>query len=148
MSNERNDYEGSQSNMSPQSMNQDNGDFGYGNLDNGQFGNGSNLYGNQFGGTDTYGNQYGAQNTYGNYENPYQPKPAGYEKPMSLGQWLITLIVLAIPCINIIMLFVWGFGSETQTTKKNFCRATLIFTAIGIVLYFILVGTIAAQLIG
>lgn len=55
------------------------------------------------------------------------------EPVMGIGKWLITLLVMSIPCVNIIMLFVWGFGSENQT-RANFCRAYLILTVIGIVL--------------
>ena len=45
---------------------------------------------------------------------------------ISLGEWIITFIVLAIPLVNIIMLFVWGFSSGTNPSKQNFCRAALI----------------------
>ena len=40
---------------------------------------------------------------------------------------------------NIIMMFVWGFGSSTKPTKANFCKAYLILTAIVIVLYVLLI---------
>lgn len=56
---------------------------------------------------------------------------------MSLGQWMITLLITAIPCVNIVMLFVWGFGAGNEN-RKNYCRAVLIFTGIVIVLYFLL----------
>lgn len=73
------------------------------------------------------------------YSQPNQsPYGVQNEPPISLGDWILTLIVLAIPCVNIIMLFVWGFSSGTNTSKKNFCRAYLIFILIGIVLTFIL----------
>lgn len=60
------------------------------------------------------------------------------EAPMSLGDWLITLIVLMIPCVNVIMLFVWAFGSSTPITKRNFCRAELIVMGVVLVLYLII----------
>lgn len=69
-------------------------------------------------------NNYG-QNTFPNGEQ--------LEKPMSMGEWLLTLIVLALPCVGFVMLFVWGFG-QGNTNRKNFCRAYLIIFAIGIVL--------------
>ena len=40
---------------------------------------------------------------------------------MTMGEWLITLIVLAIPCVNVIMYFVWAFGNGNEN-RKNFCR--------------------------
>ena len=41
------------------------------------------------------------------------------EKPMGLGEWLITMIVLAIPCVGLIMMFVWGFG-EGNVSRRNY----------------------------
>jgi len=45
------------------------------------------------------------------------------------------------------MLFVWGFGSNTNENKKNFARAGLIMTAIMLVLYLI-IGASMASVIG
>lgn len=59
---------------------------------------------------------------------------------MSLGDWLITLIVLAIPLVGLVMLFVWGFSSSTNPTKQNYCRAVLIFALIGIVCFLLFGG--------
>ena len=49
-----------------------------------------------------------------NFQNPQDYGPE-MEPVMGIGQWLLTLLVMSIPCVNIIMLFVWGFGSENQT---------------------------------
>lgn len=57
---------------------------------------------------------------------------------MTLGQWMLTLLIIAIPCVNIVMLFVWGFGAGNEN-RKNYCRAVLIFAGIGIVIYFLLI---------
>ena len=46
--------------------------------------------------------------------------------PMTMGEWIVTLIIMAIPCVNIIMCFVWGFGSTGNLNRRNFCRAYLI----------------------
>jgi len=59
---------------------------------------------------------------------------------ISLGEWIITFIVLAIPIVNIIMLFVWGFSSATNPSKQNFCRATLILYLVCAVLFFLFGG--------
>lgn len=71
------------------------------------------------------------------------PNGEQLEKPMSLVDWLITLIVLAIPCVGLVMMFVWGFG-QGNNSRKNYCRATLIFAAIGIVLSVIFYASFAA----
>jgi hypothetical protein len=59
---------------------------------------------------------------------------------ISLGEWIITFIVLAIPLVGLIMLFVWGFSSSTNPNKQNFCRAALVFYLIGIVVFFLFGG--------
>ena len=64
---------------------------------------------------------------------------------MTMGAWLITLIVLAIPCVNVIMYFVWAFGNGNEN-RKNFCRAGLIVMAVGIVLSLILYAVVGASL--
>ena len=57
---------------------------------------------------------------------------------ISVGEWIVTFIILAIPIVNIVMLFVWAFGGDANLSKKNYARATLILIAIIIVLYVIL----------
>ena len=56
---------------------------------------------------------------------------------MSVKDWVITILIASIPLINLIMLFVWGFGSDTNQNKANWAKATLIWIAIITVLYFI-----------
>lgn len=42
---------------------------------------------------------------------PYQPPaPQGTTPDMSVKDWMITLLIMFIPLVNIIMLFVWAFG--------------------------------------
>ena len=51
-----------------------------------------------------------------------QPNPVNESQqynPISVGEWIITTIILAIPIVGIIMLFVWGFRSNTQPSKAN-----------------------------
>ncbi len=52
---------------------------------------------------------------------------------LSVGGWIGTLIVLAIPIVNIVMLFVWGLGTG-DIGRKRFCIAALILAAISFVL--------------
>lgn len=53
---------------------------------------------------------------------------------VSIGNWIITLIILVIPLVNIIMLFVWAFNRNTNITKANWAKASLILLAIWILL--------------
>ena len=72
------------------------------------------------------------------YQQPVYQQPApGLEEPMSLGEWMITLLILFIPCVNIVMMFVWAFSSKQKKSKSNFFKAQLIYTGIMILLYII-----------
>ena len=63
---------------------------------------------------------------------------------ISVGEWVITIIIIAIPIVGFIMLFVWGFGSNTQPSKANWAKATLIMIGISIVLSFLFLGSLLA----
>ncbi|MBU4438845.1 MAG: zinc ribbon domain-containing protein [Acetobacterium sp.] len=66
------------------------------------------------------------------------------EVPMTLGDWMLTLLLLYLPIVNIVMLIIWSVDSKTSTTKKHFAWATLIFMGIGIVLSIIFSSIVAA----
>ena len=87
---------------------------------------------------------YAAAPQAGYYQQPaYQA--ADLNKPLSIGGFMVTYLVLAIPLVNLIMLFVWAFGSNANTNRKNMCRAILIFAVIGIALGIIF-GAVFASL--
>ena len=68
------------------------------------------------------------------------------ERPLSMGEWLVTLLILTfVPCVKIVMMFVWGFGNG-NVNRKRFCQAYLIIWAIMVVLMIILYGTIFSAL--
>ena len=46
---------------------------------------------------------------------------------MTIRDWMITLLVLAIPIVNIIMYLVWACGSSGNVNRKTFCQACLIW---------------------
>ncbi|HLN53838.1 MAG TPA: hypothetical protein VK212_09025 [Lentimicrobium sp.] len=69
-------------------------------------------------------------------------------EPVSIGDWLITLIVSAIPIVGFIMLFVWAFSSGIHPSKTNWAKATLIFIAIFFVLGIIFLLIFGAAMFG
>ncbi len=75
------------------------------------------------------------------YQQPYAPVPpygAQQVAPvMKVGDYMITMLIAAIPCVGIIFLFIWAFGSEANPNKKNYCRAVLIWSAIILALYIV-----------
>lgn len=82
-------------------------------------------------------NQQNQQNQfyqpYNQNQQPYQNFVPVDNSPLSLGQYLVMMLLMFIPLVNIVLLFVWGFGNY-NVNKKNFARAQLIVMAIGIVL--------------
>jgi hypothetical protein len=74
------------------------------------------------------------------------------EKPLTTGEWFVTLLVLALPIVGLVMYFVWGFGDGNRG-RRNFCRAALIWLGIGLCLAILALiavlifgGTLAAVL--
>lgn len=80
-------------------------------------------------------------------QQPYQQQPAyqastgDLEEPVSFGEWMITLLIMMIPCVNIIMMFVWAFGNSKKS-KSNYFKASLVWALIGIVIMilFMVIG--------
>lgn len=62
--------------------------------------------------------------------------------PLSVGQYIGMFLLLAVPLLNIILLFVWSFGSSAGPNKRNFARAALILFAISVVITAISGGAI------
>jgi len=60
--------------------------------------------------------------------------------PLSVGDWLITIIVLAVPILNVILYVYWAFFSNGNKGRINFCRASLILMLVGLVFILILGG--------
>ncbi len=59
------------------------------------------------------------------------------QKEVSFGEWFLTLFLMAIPIVNLVLLFVWGFGSNTKVSKANWAKASLAWIAIMVVFYLI-----------
>ena len=68
---------------------------------------------------------------------------------VSVKEWLITNLILMIPLVNIVMMLVWAFGSNTNPNKANYFKAALILFAIVMVIYLVLAvvffGSVAAN---
>ncbi|HSQ75331.1 MAG TPA: hypothetical protein VLT13_07225 [Bacteroidota bacterium] len=69
-------------------------------------------------------------------------------EPMSVKDWIITLLITYIPLVGLIMLLVWAFDSSTHPNKKNFAKASLIWMLIGIVLALIFFALFASMMMG
>jgi len=65
---------------------------------------------------------------------------------LTVKNWMLTLLLLMIPIVNIVMLFVWAFGGGTNPNKQNYAKASLLWALIALVLYLIF-GVIFASMI-
>lgn len=65
---------------------------------------------------------------------------------LSVKDWVITFLILCIPFVNIIMPFVWAFGSNVPLCKQNYFKAVLLMYAIilGLSILFGFLGGFAA----
>ncbi|PUA36684.1 hypothetical protein C8Z91_25250 [Paenibacillus elgii] len=79
-----------------------------------------------------------------NYANQPQSAPI-----LTVKDWLVTMLILIIPVVNLIMLFVWAFGGGANPSKANYAKAALIWMVIAFVLYlimtFLIVGLIGSS---
>jgi uncharacterized membrane protein YdbT with pleckstrin-like domain len=63
---------------------------------------------------------------------------------MTFKDWMITILLSAIPFVGFIMLFVWAFGNSVNPNKQNYAKAYLVFIAIFTVVYCAFVGVFFA----
>jgi len=71
------------------------------------------------------------------YHNVPEPIPA-----ISLGEWVVTLLIMSVPLLNVVMIIIWAADSKTNPNKSNWAKATLIIVAIQIILLMFFIGTI------
>ena len=100
------------------------------------------------GSADSQDNKFVYQDNQYDYSQQYSRNSSEQSdnSPMDLKDWILTLIVLLIPCVGIVMYFVWAFGNNGNINRRNFCRAQLIIFAalLGIYLVlFVLFGAVA-----
>lgn len=60
------------------------------------------------------------------------------QKPLSVKDWFITLLLMAIPIVGIVLLFVYAFGNNENINKQNWAKAQLIMLAIVLILIIFL----------
>jgi O-antigen ligase len=77
--------------------------------------------------------------------NEYK-NPAVYENtaPLSIGNYVVMMIVGGIPLVGLIMMLIWAFSGNTNRNKQNYARAVLIMMLVVVVLGVIFSGSILA----
>lgn len=111
-------------------------------------GQGQAGYGNQGYGGQAQQPSYGQQSPV--YQQNYSAGGYGASAPvMGVKDYVIMMIISAIPIVGLIMLFVWAFGNESNPNKKNYAKALLLLMAIAFAVYlvfFIFIGMMFASM--
>jgi hypothetical protein len=47
-------------------------------------------------------------------------------KPVSIGEWIITFLILSIPVVNVIMIIVWALSESTHPSKRTYAQAIIV----------------------
>lgn len=116
--------------------------YGNGNgMDNGY--NGMN--GDSAGGNDPYQQSYQQSTVHDQLQYQYGEPKNEMEEPITMGEWLISLLIMIIPCVNIVMMFVWAFSSNVKKSKSNYFKAALIMYGIMLVLSIIATIVLSAS---
>jgi hypothetical protein len=68
----------------------------------------------------------------------------------SVGDWFVTIFVLGIPLVGLVFYLYWAFADGVNESKRNFCRASLLWALIAFAAVFMLfmMGGVAAILSG
>lgn len=88
---------------------------------------------------------YGQTPPYGQNPPPYGQTPPPFYRPyvnnapVTFGNWMLTMLLMCLPVVNIVMLFIWGFGDTEPVSKRNWARAQLIWVGIAFVIFVVLV---------
>lgn len=78
------------------------------------------------------------------YQQPVNSNAEGVKEPnyapvMKVKDWIITYLIMLVPVVNIVFLFIWAFSEGNHNPNKvTWAKASLLWTAIVIVLYVIL----------
>ena len=68
------------------------------------------------------------------------------DEPISVGEWIITAAIAAIPIVGIVMMFVWAFGKNTNPNKSNWAKAMLIVSIIMMIIMIIIMNTMPSMM--
>lgn len=89
--------------------------------------------------TNDYQNSFSNQPGYYDQMTGNAPVNSNLEEPVSMKEWALTFLITMIPCVNIVMMFVWAFSSTEKKSKSNFFKVQLIFAGIVLGVYLLLV---------
>ena len=59
------------------------------------------------------------------------------EKPFTVGQWIITLLLIYPPPFNLIFLIYWALSKKGSVNRRNFSVASLILGAANFIAFLV-----------
>ncbi len=65
---------------------------------------------------------------------------------MSVGDWLLTIVLLAIPIVNIVLLIKWSMDAHVNPNRGNYAKALLIIVGIQILVIAMFFGMFVGML--
>ena len=65
-----------------------------------------------------------------------------------MGEWFVCLLIMMVPCVNIIMMFVWAFSKSEKKSKSNFFKVELIVMGVLLAIYLIMLIVIIGAGVG
>jgi hypothetical protein len=67
---------------------------------------------------------------------------------VGVGEWLIAMLIMAVPLLNVVAVLYWAFAGGVPTSKANLARAVIIWclitTAFSILVFVVLGFSFAA----
>ncbi len=88
---------------------------------------------------------YDSFNTNNNNQYQHSVQPELKDSPLSVGEWILTILALFIPCVGIILYLVWAFGKKGNVNRRNYCRAYLVIYGIIMAIYLLIVLVFGAS---
>ena len=61
------------------------------------------------------------------------------DSPLTVGQYIGTILLGSIPFAGFILFIVWAFSSDVNINKRNLCRAYLILMLVAVAIYILLI---------
>lgn len=70
-------------------------------------------------------------------------------RPLTVGEWMFTLLVLAIPLVNLVMYIYWAVAEGVNLNRKRFCQASILWFLIicGLTVALMMMGVIFGGLL-
>ena len=62
-----------------------------------------------------------------NFHQPTNTAPYMSKPEMGIKDWIITFLIMSIPCVGFIMTIIWAFSEENKI-RSNYCKAWLIWS--------------------